>query len=218
VSHLPFSYKGLKMPINNEDSVDMLSLTVNARILPLFFQLLGHGFFIVVQTGSSVKELLCNQLGIQEDYLEQRIQSIFLNGKVVDDVNTAIVNEDATMALSGAMPGLAGAILRTGGYYAPMRSQISHQKNSILSQITKGKIILKLWNLVVKELGPTFLQQGILLQGEELQSFFERHREALETGCQTAEMMGKIIATDQLSDLTLKSDPIFLQVKSEGSK
>jgi hypothetical protein len=162
--------------------------------------------------------LLCNQLGIQEDYLEQRIQSIFLNGKVVDDVNTAIVNEDATMALSGAMPGLAGAILRTGGYYAPMRSQISHQKNSILSQITKGKIILKLWNLVVKELGPTFLQQGILLQGEELQSFFERHREALETGCQTAEMMGKIIATDQLSDLTLKSDPIFLQVKSEGSK
>ena len=206
------------MPINNEDSVDMLSLTVNARLLPLFFQLLGHGFFIVIQTGSSVKELLCNQLGIQEDYLEQRIQSIFLNGKVVDDVNTAIVNEDATMALSGAMPGLAGAILRTGGYYAPMRSQISHQKNFTTSQVTQGKITLKLWNLVVKELGAIFLQQGILLQCKELQSFFERHREALETGCQTAEMMGKIIATDQLSDLTLKSDPVFLQVKSEGSK
>ena len=112
----------------DDTSADRLSLVVNAKLVPLFFQLLGHGFMVNVQTGTSVKELLCNQLGIHEDYLAQRIQTIFLNAKVVDDVNSAIVDRDATLALSGAMPGLVGAILRSGGFYAPMRSQISHEK------------------------------------------------------------------------------------------
>ena len=150
----------------DDKSADRLSLIVESKLVPLFFQLLGHGFSLNVQTGCSVKELLCNQLGIHEDYLAQRIQTIFLNAKVVDDVNSAIVDRDATLALSGAMPGLVGAILRSGGFYAPMRSQISHQKNEPTLQLKNGKITLKLWNLVVKEIGPVFLESGIWVQGE----------------------------------------------------
>ena len=190
----------------------MLSLTINGRLLPLFFQLLGHGFLMVVQTGSSVKELLCDQLGVTEDYLEQRIKSIFLNGKVVDDVNTAIVDEGATMALSGAMPGLVGAILRTGGYYAPMRSQISYDKNSVPSQLKNGKITLKLWNLVVKELGPSFLERGIWIQGDEMRSFIERHWEALKSGCNAVKLDEKQATIEQLEDFAWDADPVFLQV------
>ena len=202
------------MPIYTEEPGDMLSLIVDDRRLPLFYQLLGHGFSMVVQTGSSVKDLLCDQLGISEDYLEQRIKSIFLNGKVVDDVNAAIVDNDATMALSGAMPGLVGAILRTGGYYAPMRSQISYDKSSGESQLMKGKVTLKLWNLVVKELGPIFLQQGVFIQRKELQSFIQRNWETLKTGCRSAEITGKAITPDKLHDLDFKSDAVFLQVNS----
>jgi hypothetical protein len=195
-------------------SKNQLSLTVNAKRVPLFFQLLGHGFCVGVQTGCSVKELLCNQLGIHEDYLAQRIQTIFLNAKVVDDVNSAIVDKDATMALSGAMPGLVGAILRSGGFYAPMRSQISHEGNRPASQLKKGNITLKLWNLVVKELGPTFLQQGVWIKGEEVRSFIERHGEELKTGCVSAEFKGKSLAIDRLQDITWDADLVFLQVKS----
>ena len=206
------------MPTINKNHGDRLSLTVNGQLLPLFFQLLGHGFFIVAKTGTSVRELLCDQLGINEDYLEERIKSIFLNGKVVDDVNTAIVTDDATMALSGAMPGLVGAILRTGGYYAPMRSQISYGKSSGESQLKNGKITLKLWNLVVKELGPIFLQQGIFIQNTELQSFIQRNWETLQKGCRSAEMAEGSITPDQLQDLDFKSDTVFLRVKSDKSK
>ena len=198
----------------DDASVDRLTLMVNARVLPLFFQLLGHGFYVNVQTGCSVKELLCNQLGIHEDYLEQRIKSIFLNGKVVDDVKSAIVPEDATMALSGAMPGLVGAILRSGGFYAPMRSQISHAENKPVSQLKKGNITLKLWNLVVKELGLTFLQRGIWLKSEEVRSFIERHGEELKTGCTSAEFKGKSLAINRLQDITWNADLVFLQVNS----
>ena len=199
----------------DDTSADRLSLIVNAKLVPLFFQLLGHGFSVKVQTGTSVKELLCDQLGIHEDYLAQRIQTIFLNAKVVDDVNSAIVDKDATMALSGAMPGLVGAILRSGGFYAPMRSQISHEENSPASQVKKGKITLKLWNLVVKELGPTFLQQGIWIKGKEVRSFIERHREELKTGCVSAELKDQPAEVDNLFKTDWKANLVFLQVKSE---
>lgn len=203
------------MASSDNPCVDRLSLVMIAQQVPLFFQLLGHGFNVSIQTGCSVKELLCNQLGIHEDYLAQRIQSIFLNGKVVDDVTTAVVQENAVIALSGAMPGLVGAILRGGESYAPMRSQISHQKNSTSTRVQEGKkITLKLWNLVVKELGPVFLQRGILIQRNELQRFFKLHEDALKTGCQEAVIMGTSVAVEQLTGQIVKSDPVFLQVNA----
>ena len=217
VSGLPIFISGEVFPMvtMNDVSADRLSLIVNAKQVPLFFQLMGHGFYLDVQTGCSVKELLCNQLGIHEDYLAQRIQTIFLNAKVVDDVNSAIVSEDATMALSAAMPGLVGSILRSGGVYAPMRSQISHEKTKSVSQLKNGKITLKLWNLVVKELGPTFLQQGIWIEAEEVQSFINRHLEALKIECQAVELNDNPAEVDRLRKAEWKTKLVFLQVKSE---
>ena len=217
VSGLPIFISGEVFPMvtMNDVSADRLSLIVNAKQVPLFFQLMGHGFYLDVQTGCSVKELLCNQLGIHEDYLAQRIQTIFLNFKVVDDVNSAIVSEDATMALSGAMPGLVGSILRSGGVYAPMRSQISHEQTKSVSLLKNGRITLKLWNLVVKELGPTFLQQGIWIETEECKSFIERHSDALEAGCQAVDLNDTPAEVDRLRKAEWKTNLVFLQVKSE---
>ncbi len=189
-----------------------LSLIVKAELVPIFFQMLGQGFKVNAQIGCSVKELICNQLGIHEDYLTERIQTIFLNAKVVDDVKSAIVNEGSVLALSGAMPGLAGAILRSGGIYAGMRSQISHDRNKLPSQSKNGQITLKLWNLVVKELGRTFLDRGIWVRGEELQSFIKRYWETLRAGCIGAELDGKSATVDHLQTTTWKFDLVFLQV------
>ena len=194
---------------------DRLYLFVKAELVPIFFQLLGQGFKVNVHTGDSVKELLCNQLGIDEDYLSERIQTIFLNAKVVDDVNSAIVTEGSVLALSGAMPGLVGAILRSGGYYAAMRSQISHEKNMPTSQLKDGKITLKLLNLVVKELGPTFLQNGILIKGDALQEFIERQLEDLKIKCVAVELNGKPVEVDNLRKADWKTKLVFLQVSSQ---
>lgn len=198
----------------DDTSADQLSLLVDTHLVPLFFQLLGHGFRVDVQTGSSVKEILCNQLGIDEDYLAQRIKTIFLNAKVVDDVNSAIVQKDATMALSGAMPGLVGAIMRSGGFYAPMRRQISHGQNLPASDRQSGQITLKLWNLVVKELGPTFLERGIWIQGTEMRSFIERHWDALKAGLRQVEMNAKPVEARALQKADWQTNLVLLQVKS----
>jgi len=205
------------MEKNDGIPITRLTLFMKAELVPILFQLLGQGFTVNIQTGCSVKELLCNQLGIHEDYLAERIQTIFLNSRVVDDINSANVTHGSVIALSGAMPGLVGAILRRGGYYAGMRSQISHEKDAQTSQLKNGKITLKLWNLVVRELGPTFLGRGIWIRRDELQSFIKRHWEVLRAGCNGVEFDGKSATVDHLQIPTWKSDLVFLQVNSNNT-
>jgi len=98
--------------------------------MPSFFQLMQRGFMVKIRVGCSIKSLLCNQLGLSQEYLEERIQTILLDGRPVDDVESAIVKQESTLALSAALPGLVGATLRKGGYYAPLRSHISHSETA----------------------------------------------------------------------------------------
>jgi len=44
--------------------------------------------------------------GLDEDYVTQRISTIFLDGKPVDDIDTLLVRDGAVLSLSAAMPGL----------------------------------------------------------------------------------------------------------------
>ena len=190
-----------------------LCMQVNAALLPLFFRLLGSGFIVNFSTSCSVKEVLCDQLGIHAEYLEDRIQTLFLNAKVVDDVNACIVAEGSTLALSGALPGLVGATLRRGGFYASFRSQISHDKTTApLPLQGTGKITLKLFNLVVKELGPVFLEKGILIKGQKLQEFIARHFEELNLACKKCSLDGNSIDLQNMLDADIKDELVFLQV------
>jgi hypothetical protein len=194
-----------------------LCLQVDPQLIPLFFQLLGQGFRINVQTGATVKDLLCRQLGIEENYLAQRIQTIFLNAKVVDDINSAVVAEESTLALSGAMPGLVGAILRSGGYYAAMRNQLSHVQSESSWQTQSAKITLKLMNIIANDLGPIFLQQGIRLKARILWEFIERRMDDLKVGCRACEVDGKPVEFTSLRGIDWPDEMVLLKVYAETS-
>lgn len=202
--------------MSDDISPKHLKLRVKFDLVPFFFQLLGHGFTIKVRTGCSIKDLLCKQLSIQEDYLAERITTIFLNSKVVDDLNSTIVNEGATLALSGAMPGLVGAVLRSGSFYAAMRREISHKKSKSSTQSQPANITLKLMNLVVKELGPEFLQQGVWLKGQTLWEYLESYMNELKAGCITCELDSKPVELNNLRAIDWSDDMILLQVHSEA--
>ena len=105
---------GFKKPIGDLPTQD-LSLFVKSKLIPFFFQLLGQGFLVNAPTNCSIRDLIIDCLGIPDDYLEERIQTLFLNGSVVDDLNSCNIKEGSTLALSGAMPGLAGAVLCCAG-------------------------------------------------------------------------------------------------------
>ncbi len=91
----------------------------------------------------------------------------------MDDPETITVHPGDVITLSGAMPGLAGAILRKGGVLAGMRHSISAQNEEAVE--TKSKwVTVKLFNLVIDDLRTLFLGQGIVLPVDQGIDFLEK--------------------------------------------
>ncbi|MBT8358416.1 MAG: hypothetical protein HKO79_11310 [Desulfobacterales bacterium] len=191
-----------------------IRLALEKTLIPLFFQFLSKGFVVYVQTGCTVKELLCGQLGIKDDYLKERIQTIFLDHKTVDDVDSSVIGKGSTLSLSAAMPGLLGATLRKGGWYAPMRQQISHDNSIIPDADKKGEVTIKLFNLIVRELGPLFLGQGIQVNGQDFIDIVARNENVFMAGCKQAVKDGKDITPETLMEVDWEEKRVLLQIKS----
>ena len=183
----------------------------------IFSQLLENGFIIKGKVGCSVKDFLCNRMFIEQDYLDKRIQTIFLNGKPVDDVNSAIVTDGSTISLSAAMPGLAGAMMRRGGALATMRSGISYTPVETGSGSSEGKVTIKFFNLISRELGPEFLNRGVIIDGKTLAGFIGSNRKIIEASLFSAETDGVKIETEKLFDIKWE-DKAELLLKVTGIK
>lgn len=157
---------GQKLPIiDGQSGTDLIKVKaqISPDMLSCFFPLFQQGITLEAETGCSVKEFLCGQLGIDPAYLEERISTIFLNGKPIDDCDTAIVGDGAVLALSAAMPGLVGAMLRKGGFYTAMRSAITYKTQNTDSIRTRGRIRLKLFNSIMGQAGHLVLRRGIVI-------------------------------------------------------
>jgi hypothetical protein len=145
-----------------------LRVTVPADRLACFFPLLQKGFALGVLAGCPIRVFLRDGLGLTDEYIEARIQTVFLDGKPVDDIDAALIRDGATLALAPAMPGLMGAMLRRGGYYAPMRSGITHHSDAAPQGIGQGRITVKLFGMALRELGPNLLERGIEVDAGDL--------------------------------------------------
>lgn len=191
-----------------------VSLTVGANRLPLFFELLAQGFSLPLVVETSIRDVLCDQLGFCAEYLAERIQTIFLDGKAVDDVAGAIVHDGSTLALSAAMPGVVGATMRRQGRYAAMRQAISHRPADAPTAPRQGRITLKLFNLLASEKGAAFLSQGIAVQGRDLRALLERQGAALWSDCRECRLNDRPVSPQQLLAADLQAGPLTLMVKA----
>jgi hypothetical protein len=199
-----------------------LSLDADTRILleiepdqlSSFSGLLGFGFFVDVITGCSMKEFLSDYLKLDPEYIENRIQTIFLDGKAVDDIEKCVIKNGSSIALSAAMPGVVGATLRRKGHYASMRGQISHDDESPLGSRTNGTVTVKLFNLISKELGNELLENGIRIKRIDFKRFIEKlNKDAI--GSIKSAQINETILTGTEPDLTgLEGEEIFLRVRS----
>ena len=147
---------------------DRLTLSVPVDRVPPFFQLLQKGIALKVRLGIPIRELLHDSIGLTDEYIETRIQTVFLDGKPVDDIDGAFIRDGVTLALAPAMPGLMGAMLRRGGFYAPMRSGITHRGDGAPRGIGEGRITVKLFGMALRELGPELLERGIEVDAGDL--------------------------------------------------
>lgn len=192
-----------------------LCLKHDKENLLFFSPLMQTGFWVKAKIRKSIKNLLCDQFKVNVDYLMKRINTIFLDGKPVDDVETSLVNDGSTLALAAAMPGLVGATMRRGGYYAAFRSTITHQgQETAVDRPEEGMVKIKLFNQIIPELGPHLLKIGIWLKKEDAERIMNDRIESLQSSIVYAEKDGQEIDKDHLATLKgfQESENVFLKV------
>lgn len=141
----------------------------------------GHLFTTLLQAGvqlrtvstCSIGEFLLTLKGFSYEYLCNEVETIFLNGTPVDDLDQHFSGDSPTLALSAAMPGLAGAIFRKNSIHSALRTNpIKEQAES--DKAEQLTVTLKLFNTVAKDKGSLLLQAGVILPGDKLVSFLNR--------------------------------------------
>jgi hypothetical protein len=196
-----------------------LSFVLKPDHLAVFFPLLQQGVRVEARVGCDIQSLLCDQFKLAPDYLADRITTIFLNGKPVDDVTSAVVTDGATLALSAAMPGLVGATLRKAGCLASFRNTISHRNEATpAAAFEDGFITLKLFNMLLPEMGPQYLAHGVWTRSRELQACLAGYPHELETVVVRVEQDGHALDPAKLGRLQAigPDEPVRLQATCES--
>jgi hypothetical protein len=177
-----------------------------------FFLLLQQGVKIKRRVGCSVDVFLRQEIGAGPETIE-KIQSIILDGKPVDDIGSALVHDGSILALSAAMPGLVGATLRRGGSYSSFRGAITYHETGRACTPGEGWIRVKIFNLLMAELGPDLLRKGVLLRSSDLFDFLRERAGEFGQGCRAA-LDGRPIDLGELekSAALAERDQVFLSV------
>jgi len=193
-----------------------VELEVDAAILPSFFSLLEKGVVLPAVTGCTLREFLCGQLGLSQAYLEQRIQTLFLDARPVDDVDAAVIRDGSTIALSAAMPGILGATMRKGGRYAAFRRGISQRAEEKRSSAASGRVTVKMFNMVARELGGRLLESGVEIHGRDLRQIAERIHAVSSGTVVKARLDGRDTAVDADLFSSQAAHRLRLFVKTAG--
>jgi hypothetical protein len=118
------------------------------------------------------------------------------------------------LALSAAMPGLVGATMRRGGRYSSFRSSVTHRETGSQCVSGKGFVQVKLFNLLMAELGPDMLARGIYMTASDLRDFLACRSGDFRQGWMQVILDGKPVDAGSLKDASWldRSDRIFLSV------
>jgi hypothetical protein len=152
------------------------------------------------RVGCPVDSFLRQELGAEPDTIEM-IQSVILDGKPVDDIGSAIVRDGSTLALSAAMPGLVGATMRRGGAYGSLRSAITYHETAQAAPAGQGWVTVKLFNLLMAELGPSLLRGQVRVASSVLLGLLAELPEDFWRGCRRISHDGVAVDQDQLLDV-----------------
>jgi hypothetical protein len=150
-----------------------VSLALKREQYPLLHPLLRRGFWIRASAGACLRDILIRDLGLSREAVRDRIQTVFLDGEVVDDFDAVSPGSGSTLALSAAMPGLLGASFRKGGDFAGLRGSITSRGCSPEPGRETGEIRIKLYNLLTGEWGNILLERGIMAEAGQTRALVE---------------------------------------------
>jgi hypothetical protein len=121
--------------------------------------LLQKGVFLRGRSGISIREFLEHHVGMDAEYIEKDVRTIFLNSAPVDDIDTIKVDDGDVLSLSAAMPGLVGIAMGRNTLVSGFRSDISAKAKDV--DDGDAFVLVKLFNLVARDAGSSLLQRGV---------------------------------------------------------
>lgn len=145
-----------------------LTLELPEKAVAGFASLLQHGILFAVDRPIALLPFLLALPGFTAEYLEQTVQTIFIDGVAADTLERELP-AGTVLALSAAMPGLAGAIFRRQGLHSMLRSQPAAKQES--TRVESGFVTLKLFNTIAVDRVHDLLPHGILVTSKTLRDF-----------------------------------------------
>ena len=150
-----------------------VKLTVQANSFHLFTTVLQTGVEVKTPMNTEMGSFLCQLPGFSPEYIQNTIETIFLNGTPVDDLSIHLSGEHPILALSAAMPGLAGAIFRKNSIHSALRTLTPAPVAACSGEKTLT-VTLKLFNSIAKERGADLLEAGVKINTSKLLTFLTK--------------------------------------------
>lgn len=194
-----------------------LEIIVSPGNLDRFTPLLQAGLFLERSRPQTVGEFLSSLPGFSREYITGRIETIFLNGLPVDELTTPITGSQPVLAISAAMPGLAGAIFRKNSYHAHLRTSAADSDSQTDKVSGSLQIRLKLFNFISRERGGDLLQQGCLLRADSVRKFFILHHDLPES-IVAIRGTGSEIAPPHLDETLAQAEMVMLTIREDHDR
>lgn len=127
---------------------------------------LQKGVLMDFRKGETVSAFILRVLNIDETVMKREVQTLILNNGCVDEPETRELVSGDVLVLSGAMPGLVGAMLRSDSPIKAMRQTITGTTSGRTGEMPEGMIKLKLFNSVLTDHKQDILNCGFYLVEE----------------------------------------------------
>lgn len=201
-------YPGIKM------SYDSYLLKCSRSITGFFMPDLQSGFSVPSKEGVTIYSFLTEYCGISDEYIADKVKTIMIDGGPVDDIFNTKIHDRGVCALSGAMPGIVGAMMRIGSPYASMRDSITVKPATGTEQGKDVIIDLKLFNIILSDKGVDFLKRGILLNEKRIFDLFKKNGDDIFSCCSEILLNGVVVDFEK-SVVAKEGRDIFVMLKVE---
>jgi hypothetical protein len=189
-----------------------VTLYVLPESLHLFTTVLQSGIEIKTDAATDMGTFMCQIPGFTADYISSTVETIFLNGTPVDDITLPFTGNAPVLALSAAMPGLAGAIFRKNSIHSTLRTQTTSQE-PLSDSVEAITVTLKLFNSIAKECGPFLLEVGITIKASKVLNFL-RPGSGLCDNITDIQLNNEVVNVATLRGNLSEFQTIYLKVKN----
>lgn len=191
-----------------------LLIHASAQNLAGLAALAREGLGVSIGAGRSLRQTLTDDLGLGTECVECRIQTIFLDGSPVDDIDADHARPGSALALAGALPGVAGICMQRGSRIGVFREGITHQTQELPASEQKLRITLKLFNVIAEECLAQVLSRGVEVRAGRLAELLDANPAALAHA--RLELDGRDVSRQELAN-ALRGDnaPLLLAAHAE---